>query len=442
MPQPQAHQVSPTAAGAGSAYLFGKRCLDLGCALPLLTLMLAAWLLFLPLLAASGGARLQAREFTGRGGRLIRLQRLGLPRWLLDASGGWLLALEHLPRCLALLDGRLTLVGPRPVTPDEVQKMGGLAHPRFDAVPGMVCLWWLRVRSNIDYGSESEADLEYLSRRTLRRDVAILARALLALAYGPGASRWTAGNSIAGIRLLNLSMDNLLDAIVSALDNRARTRIAFVNPDCVNIAARDAGYRRTLDRFDWVCADGIGMKIAGSLLGRPVRQNLNGTDLFPRLCAALSASGHSLYLLGASPGVAEAAAQWARARHPGLKIAGTRSGYFSSTEEPAVLETIRASGAGVLLVALGAPRQELWLARNLEESGAIVGMGVGGLFDFYSGRIPRAPLWLREIGGEWIYRLIQEPGRMWRRYLVGNWIFLSRILVEKFAGAKVKGTVK
>jgi N-acetylglucosaminyldiphosphoundecaprenol N-acetyl-beta-D-mannosaminyltransferase len=69
-------------------------------------------------------------------------------------------------------------------------------------------------------------------------------------------------------------------------------------------------------------------------------------------------------------------------------------------------------------------------------------MGVGGLFDFYSGRIPRAPLWLREIGGEWIYRLIQEPGRMWRRYLVGNWIFLSRILVEKLAGTNVKGPAK
>ena len=442
MSRPQAHEIPPLAGGASSGYLAVKRLLDIGCALLLLALMFPAWMLLLSWQAASGNAGAQARGFAGRGGRLIRLRTLGLPQWLLQASGGWLLALEYLPWCLALLDGRLTLVGPRPVMPDEVEKMGGLAHPRFEAVPGMVCLWWLRVRSNIDYGSESDADLEYLSQRSLRRDIAILARALIALAYGPGASSCKAGQFISGIRLINLSMENLLDAIVSALDRQARTRIAFVNPDCVNIAARDQAYRRTLDKFEWVCADGIGMKIAGSLLGQPVRQNLNGTDLFPRLCAALSHSGHSLFLLGARPDVAKEAARWALARYPELNIAGTRSGYFSSMEEDDVVAAIRASGADVLLVAMGAPRQEIWLERNLEATGAIVGMGVGGLFDFYSGRIARAPLWLREIGGEWIYRLVQEPGRMWRRYLVGNWIFLYRIIVEKLSGANMKGPVK
>ena len=421
------------------AYRLAKRLLDLGVALALLVAAAPLLLLFLPWFKAQPNTRISSGEFIGRGGKTIRLQALGFPAWMLEMFGT---SLAHLPRLFALIDGRLSLVGPRALPAGELEKFGGRGHPRFDAVPGLVCLWWLRQRSNIDYGTEADADLDYLRTRSLRQDIAILARSLIALGYGPAASSCEAGHFISGIRLLNLSMDNLLDAIVAALDNRARTRIAFVNPDCANLAARDPRYRLTLNQCDWVCADGIGMKIAGSLLGRPVRQNLNGTDLFPRLCAALAQSGHTLYLLGAQPGVARAATEWALARYPGLKIAGARSGYFSSTEEDGVVAAIRASGADVLLVAMGAPRQEIWLERNLAATGAVVGMGVGGLFDFYSGRIPRAPLWLREIGGEWIYRLLQEPGRMWRRYLVGNWIFLYRIFAEKISGSRMKGPAK
>jgi N-acetylglucosaminyldiphosphoundecaprenol N-acetyl-beta-D-mannosaminyltransferase len=426
---------------ASRAYRLGKRLLDLGVALSLLILMAPIMLFFLPWLMLRGQVSLPSREFIGPGAGQIRLHTLELPP-LRNHVLSWLLRrLDPLPRILDLLAGRLTLVGPRPIRPAEVDSFGGPEHPRFGVVPGMVCLWWLRQRSNIDYGSEGEADLEYLSQRNLRRDLSILLRALVALAYGPSTRNGSACQFISGIRLLNLSMDSLLDAIDAALNRGTRTRIAFVNPDCVNIAARNARYRQTLENFDWVCADGIGMKIAGSLLGRPIRQNINGTDLFPRLCAALAVSGHSLYLLGARDGVAEATAQWARARYPELKIAGTHSGFFSAAEEPALVAEIRAARADVLLVAMGAPRQEQWLEAQLETTGALVGMGVGGLFDFYSGRIRRAPLWLREIGGEWVYRLLQEPGRMWRRYLVGNLVFLFRIMLEKFAGTNQKGPV-
>jgi N-acetylglucosaminyldiphosphoundecaprenol N-acetyl-beta-D-mannosaminyltransferase len=181
------------------------------------------------------------------------------------------------------------------------------------------------------------------------------------------------------------------------------------------------------------------MKIAGRILGRPIRQNLNGTDLFPRLCGTLAASGRRLYLLGARPGVAEATARWAQQQFPQLQIAGTRSGYFDATEEEAVIAAIRRSGADVLLVAMGVPAQDLWLRRHLKATGARVGIGVGGLFDFYGGRIPRAPLWLREIGGEWVYRLIQEPRRMWRRYLIGNFTFLWRVCRERIEAAPAAG---
>ena len=234
---------------------------------------------------------------------------------------------------------------------------------------------------------------------------------------------------IRGIRLLNLAMDEALAAIDAALAARQPTRISFVNADCVNIAAGDASYREALAGTDWVFIDGIGMRIAGRIMDQPVRDNVNGTDLFPRLCESLAQQGKRLFLYGAQPGVAAAAAEWAQARFPGLQIAGTLHGY--QPEEADIVAAIRASGADVVLVGLGAPAQEAWIARNLDKTGATVAIGVGGLFDYYSGRIPRAPLWVRRLGLEWLFRLRQEPRRLWRRYIVGNAVFLSRIAADR-----------
>jgi N-acetylglucosaminyldiphosphoundecaprenol N-acetyl-beta-D-mannosaminyltransferase len=232
---------------------------------------------------------------------------------------------------------------------------------------------------------------------------------------------------IHGIRLVNLAIDEALAAIEAALAARQATRISFVNADCVNIAAVNATYREALAETDWVFIDGIGMRIAGKMMDQPVRDNVNGTDLFPRLCESLAQQGKRLFLFGARPGVAAAAAEWALAHYPGLQIAGTRHGYHPAEAESETLAIIRASGADLVLVALGTPHQETWIARNMAASGATVALGVGGLFDYYSGRIPRAPMWIRRCGLEWLFRLIQEPRRLWRRYVVGNVIFLVRI---------------
>ena len=240
-----------------------------------------------------------------------------------------------------------------------------------------------------------------------------------------------AGIEIRGLRLLNLALDEAVAAIESAVLSRTPTRVAFVNADCVNIAARNPAYRDSLAGMDWVFVDGIGMRLAGRLLKQPVRDNVNGTDLFPLLCAALAAHGRSLYLLGGRPGVAEAAAHWAGANYPGLRIAGARDGYFPEADSHRVAATVRDSGADVLLVAMGVPLQESWIARHGESAGATVTLGVGGLFDYYSGRIPRAPAWMRRTGLEWLFRLVQEPRRLWRRYLLGNVVFLARIASDR-----------
>ncbi len=230
-----------------------------------------------------------------------------------------------------------------------------------------------------------------------------------------------------GIEIDNVTLDEAVELIVERLDGNTPAQVSFVNADCVNIACRSPEYREALQDSELVFVDGIGMRVAGDVLGQPVLDNVNGTDLFPRLAAALKGTGKRVYLLGGRPGVADGVAKWLAKNFPGLELAGWQHGYFSAEEEAKVIEDICRSGADLVLVALGAPRQELWIRRCLGKLGAKVVIGVGGLLDFYSGRIPRAPRWIRKLGMEWCYRLYQEPRRLWRRYLVGNVVFLVRL---------------
>ena len=240
--------------------------------------------------------------------------------------------------------------------------------------------------------------------------------------------------SIRDITLTNLNLEDAINAIHAAVTGKVATRVAFVNADCVNIAARNSRYRQDLQAMDWVFADGIGMKLAGKLLRQPVRANVNGTDLFPLLCEDMARGQQRLFLLGSAPGVAQAAGHWAQARYPGLVLAGTQHGYLDPAELPAVLQQIRQARPDVLLVGLGAPRQERWIQAHAAASGATVTIGVGGLFDYYSGHVPRAPLWMRRHGLEWLFRLLQEPRRLARRYLIGNWIFMAHVLSDWWRG--------
>ena len=193
-----------------------------------------------------------------------------------------------------------------------------------------------------------------------------------------------------------------------------------MNADCINPAARNEEYGRVVRLSDLVLGDGVGVRLFSRLIGEPLKENVNGTDMFPRLCAALEGTSHSLYLLGGRAGVALDVATWIRTRYPECRVAGFHDGYFDASEENAVIRDIERSGATLLLAAFGAPRQEVWLRDHLSSTGARVGIGVGGLFDFFSGRVPRAPMWMREAGLEWLLRLSQEPRRLFWRYGPGN----------------------
>ena len=207
-----------------------------------------------------------------------------------------------------------------------------------------------------------------------------------------------------------------------------RGEVAFLNAHCVNVMSRDAGYRAALAGATRVLADGAGVGIAARAAGVRLRENVNGTDLLPHLCREAALRGTPLFLLGGRNGVAAEAARRLSLAHPGLVVAGTHHGYLADpAEEAAAIAAIEGSGAAILLVGLGVPMQELWIARNRHRLAPAVVAGVGGLFDYYSGRIPRAPAGLRRHGLEWAWRLAMEPRRLARRYLAGNAAFLVRL---------------
>lgn len=165
--------------------------------------------------------------------------------------------------------------------------------------------------------------------------------------------------------------------------------------------------------------------------GYRILENVNGTDLFPRILFRLQEAGGKISLLGAKPGIVDLVAEYIERTYPGVRLGVIQHGYFSEQEEESTVSAIADSDSDILLVAFGVPKQDLWLARHLSRLNVGVGIGVGGLFDFYSGTIPRAPSWLRSLGMEWAFRLSQEPQRLWRRYLVGNFLFLYRVMVDR-----------
>jgi N-acetylglucosaminyldiphosphoundecaprenol N-acetyl-beta-D-mannosaminyltransferase len=419
-----------TILNASGGHDLGLRAFDIGLALLVGLLASPLVLVMLP------GARLRRTQGRGRHEQIFQLTEIepaaGIRRRL-----GTRLNLCHAPALLSILRGDMAWVGPRALSLDEAPP-AAVREIRASVRPGLFSLWSLRQRTRIDYGDEWNTDAEQIARRSLGNDLGILMRNLLTSVYGRAADAENGDPVLVDtVRVHPVTMDEALEAIDRRRTGTGTTplQLCFVNPDCVNIARRNPAYRHAVNRAELVAPDGIGMRIAGKILGTGFRQNVNGTDLFPRLCERLDRDGGRLYLLGGRPGVAEGVADWIGRHHPGVAIAGLQHGYFDIGDQDAVIERIRASHADVLLVAMGAPRQDLWIREHAPRTGVKVAMGVGGLFDFYADRIPRAPQWLREIGLEWTFRLYQEPRRMWRRYLVGNFSFLTAVFLQRWLGS-------
>ncbi|WP_119422662.1 WecB/TagA/CpsF family glycosyltransferase [Desertibaculum subflavum] len=236
--------------------------------------------------------------------------------------------------------------------------------------------------------------------------------------------------SVLGVPVMAAGAGKAIEHIDRALEAGQAGIVAFLNSHAANIAARDGELRHSLRRAT-VLNDGIGLDLASRILfGRAFPANLNGTDFVPAYLAR-TRHRHRMFLLGARPDVAAAAAERFADRFPQHEVVGWQHGYFPDDEGSAIAQQIRDSGADLVLVALGNPRQEIWAARHFAATGARLAFCVGALFDFAAGAVPRAPLWIRRLRAEWIFRLAIEPRRMWRRYLIGNVAFLARVLRQR-----------
>jgi N-acetylglucosaminyldiphosphoundecaprenol N-acetyl-beta-D-mannosaminyltransferase len=235
---------------------------------------------------------------------------------------------------------------------------------------------------------------------------------------------------VLGCRLDPLTLDTTVSRILELIQNAGPARQVSVNALKVNLCANDPELAELIERFDLVSADGVSIVWASRLLGVPLPGRVNGTDLMERLIDAAEVAELSIYLLGSRPEILEAANGELRATHPRLRIAGMHHGYFSDHEEERIVGGIRDARADILFVGMPSPGKERWIDRYIDELGVRFVMGVGGSIDVIAGVIPRAPVWMQRAGLEWLFRLVREPRRMWRRYLLGGLAFAWRLGME------------
>ena len=232
---------------------------------------------------------------------------------------------------------------------------------------------------------------------------------------------------VLGVGFDNMTMDEVLAESMRLIDTDGPHYVVTPNPEIVEVCREDPDAREAVMDADLVIADGIGVIYGAKILGTPLKARLPGIEYAQRLMAEMAAHGKSLFLLGAKPGVAEEAARRLQETYSGLIIAGTHDGYFKQDDE--VLDLIRKSGADVVFVCLGAPKQEKWMRTNGEATGAHLLVGLGGCLDVFSGTVQRAPVVFQKLGMEWFYRLIKNPSRAGRMMKLP--LFLVHVMKER-----------
>jgi len=234
---------------------------------------------------------------------------------------------------------------------------------------------------------------------------------------------------VLGVGFDDLSMEQALDRAEELIAARSGAYVVTPNPEIVMLCRENENARRAVTGADLVLADGIGIIHGARILGTPIQEKVSGVDFASRLMERLAARGGSAYFFGARPGVAECAARNMQEKYPGLVVAGTHDGYF--TDDVPIAEEIRAAGPDLLLVCLGAPKQELWMEKWRGKLNTGLMAGLGGSLDVYAGVVKRAPeLWQR-LGLEWFYRLCREPKRLGRMLCIPKFLALTALRGRK-----------
>lgn len=235
-----------------------------------------------------------------------------------------------------------------------------------------------------------------------------------------------------GVRVDAVDTEELLESITTYASGKEQRTVMYVNAACMLIADKNPEYRDTLNNADLVYADGTGVILGAKLWGHRLPGRSTAADFMPELCRKCAEKRISLFFLGAKPGVAQKAAERLTEKIPDLKIVGTYHGYFNKNETENIVSMINSSGADLLVVGFGAPCQEFWIRDNAAKLKTHCIWGVGGLFDFVSGRTARGPQWLLDHGFEWLCRLAVEPRRLWKRYIPGNIMFILLTLKYRY----------
>lgn len=225
-----------------------------------------------------------------------------------------------------------------------------------------------------------------------------------------------------------------MDEAVTYLDKKIQEHkhsfVVTANAEIIMMCQNDDAYKDILTNVaDLVLPDGAGTVWAGRKLGYKVPERVAGCDLFNRLLSLAAAKGYKVYFFGASPGIAEAAKKKSEILYPGVDIVGCRNGYFTENDNFDIIESINNSGAQILFLALGAPKQEKWLKANLKYLNPYITMGIGGSFDVLAGKMERAPLWMQKYSLEWLFRLYKQPSRFVRMLSLPK--FIIKVIFSK-----------
>ena len=242
----------------------------------------------------------------------------------------------------------------------------------------------------------------------------------------------TAPVNVLGVSVDSLSSDALIEQVLAVNPGDKAITVMYANIHVLNTSWSDRRLRTILNEADIVYCDGSGVRLGARLLGHTLPPRMTGADWMDPFCAASAGRGTSIYLLGSRPGVADIAADVLRARHQGLNIGGTHHGYLNdSAANAAAIASINKVRPHVLFVGMGTPIQERWISEHRHELNIPVVWAVGALFDFIGGFQPRAPRWMLAHNLEWLHRFWVEPKRMWKRYILGNPLFVWRVMMQR-----------
>ena len=242
--------------------------------------------------------------------------------------------------------------------------------------------------------------------------------------------------NILGVQVSSLTNEELLNTITNSITSKQFSQIAITPTNSIVAAYKEKGISEIYNKAEIVLCDGMPVKWASHFLGTPIKERITGLDVLPNLVKLSSEKNFSLFLLGASPGVGNQLAKVITEQYPNVNITGIYvppfMKVFSEEENQKMVHAVNASNADIVLVSLTAPKQDIWIAQNRSTLNPAVYIGIGGAFEVMAGLAKRSPIWMQNAGLEWLYRFIQEPQRLFRRYFIEAPFFIPLVIKQKF----------